>query len=145
MEIIKRRNKRNDPCVSDHLDYDEHTLNEHIKEIGCRAPYQTRQKHFPICSTKPKMKEADYFNSTKSKACSSLEGVIYRYEETNLIYGIIQSPLWIGMRLPNTFKEILMVKAVDIQTVIGNAGGYVGLFLGNNDFSNPKISIIASK
>ena len=131
MEMIKRRNKRHEACVSDQLNYDEQILTEHLKKIGCRAPYQTTQKHFPICKTKMKLKEADYFNATKIKACSSLEGVIYRYEEANLIYGVIQSPLWVGMRLPNTFKEILMVKAVDIQTVIGNAGGYVGLFLGN--------------
>ena len=31
---------------------------------------------------------------------------------------------------PKKFKEIKMVRAVNIQTVIGNAGGYVGLFLG---------------
>ena len=80
------------------------------------------------------MKEADYFFKTKTKACTSLEGVIYRYEETNLVYRIIQSPFWVGMKLPTSFKEITMVKAVDIQTVIGNAGGYVGLFLGINSF-----------
>lgn len=131
MEVIKRRDKRHEPCVSDQLDYDEQILTQHLRKIGCRAPYQEVQKYFPICKTNIKMKEADYFNTASIKACSSLEGVIYRYEEANFIYGIIQSPLWIGLRLPNTFKEILMVKAVDIQTVIGNAGGYVGLFLSN--------------
>ena len=34
-----------------------------------------------------------------------------------------------------TYKEIIQVKAVDIQTVIGNAGGYVGLFCGKISFS----------
>ena len=29
------------------------------------------------------------------------------------------------------FKEIKQKREVDMQTVIGNAGGYVGLFLGN--------------
>ena len=31
---------------------------------------------------------------------------------------------------PHHIKEIVMVKAVTIQTAIGNAGGYIGLFLG---------------
>ena len=30
----------------------------------------------------------------------------------------------------NTYKEIQMVKAFDIETLIGNGGGYLGLFLG---------------
>ena len=130
MEILRRRNKKNEPCMLDQLDYDEQMLKEHLEKLNCRAPYQTSQKEFPICQTKRKMNEADYFFKPKLKACKSLEGVIYRYEETNLVYKIIQSPYWVGMKFPTSFKEIKMVKAVDIQTVIGNAGGYVGLFLG---------------
>ena len=29
------------------------------------------------------------------------------------------------------FKNIVLVRSFDIQTLIGNAGGYIGLFLGN--------------
>ena len=61
-------------------------LKEHLEKLNCRAPYQTSQKELPICQTKRKMKEADYFFKPKTKACTSLEGVIYRYEETNLVY-----------------------------------------------------------
>ena len=114
------------------LDYDEEMLKKHLEKLNCRAPYQTNQKYLPICQTKSEMKEADYFFKPKINACTSLEGVIYRYEETNLVYKIIQSLFWVGMKFPTSFKEIKMVKAVDIQTVIGNAGGYVGLFLGIN-------------
>ena len=31
---------------------------------------------------------------------------------------------------PHQYKEIVMVRAVDNETVIANAGGYIGLFLG---------------
>ena len=30
----------------------------------------------------------------------------------------------------STYTEITQIKAYDVQTLIGNAGGYVGLFLG---------------
>ena len=30
-----------------------------------------------------------------------------------------------------SFKNIVLVRAFDIQTLIGNAGGYIGLFLGH--------------
>ena len=131
MEILKRRNKRNEPCIPDEFDYDKETLRQHLEKLNCRAPYQTNQNEFPICETKKKMKDADYFNKPKIKACTSLQGVIYRYEEVNLVYKNIQSPYWLGMKLPTSYKEIKMVKAVNFQTVVGNAGGYVGLFLGN--------------
>ena len=36
---------------------------------------------------------------------------------------------------PHQYKEIVMVRAVDIETVIANAGGYIGLFLGKAKFS----------
>ena len=36
------------------------------------------------------------------------------------------------INLIDKFKEIFQVKAVDIQTVIGNAGGCIGLFCGMN-------------
>ena len=134
MEILRRRNKKHEPCMVDQLDYDEEMLKKHLEKLECRAPYQTHRKDLPICQTKRKMKEADYFFTPKMRPCTSLEGVIYRYEETNLVYKIIQSPFWIGMKFPTSFKEIKMVKAVDIQTVIGNAGGYVGLFLGIDSF-----------
>ena len=131
MEILRRRNKRKEPCIPDELDYDKETLRQHLEKLNCRAPYQTNQKQFPICQSKKKMKDADYFNKPKVKACTSLQGVIYRYEEVNLVYKNIQSPYWLGMKLPTSFKEIQMVRAVNIQTVVGNSGGYVGLFLGN--------------
>ena len=42
---------------------------------------------------------------------------------------------------PYHIKEIVMVKAVDIQTAIGNAGGYIGLFLGKSMSNSKPLSI----
>ena len=39
----------------------------------------------------------------------------------------------VNIMFPERFKEIGMVKAVDIHSAIGNSGGYIGLFLGNDD------------
>ena len=36
----------------------------------------------------------------------------------------------VAWNLPHKIKIVTQVKDVDFQTVIGNAGGYVGLFLG---------------
>ena len=40
-----------------------------------------------------------------------------------------------SIRFPDRFEEIVMVQAVDIQTAVGNAGGYIGLFLGMSRFN----------
>ena len=47
-------------------------------------------------------------------------------------YGWGADYFWVSITFPNEFKEIYQQREVDIQTVIGNAGGYVGLFLGND-------------
>ena len=60
--------------------------------------------------------------------------------------------LYVDYLYPDRFKEVVMVKAVDIHSAIGNSGGYIGLFLGtfsilntdtNFDFSHLLIKIIS--
>ena len=61
--------------------------------------------------------------------CMSVEDIRYTFEEVDVDwYG--SDWFWVSFKAPDTFMEIAQVRAVDIQTVIGNAGGYVGLFLG---------------
>jgi hypothetical protein len=62
-------------------------------------------------------------------ACTSIEDIRYTFDETDVDWWG-NDWFWISITLPKSFKEISQVRAVDIQTVIGNAGGYVGLFLG---------------
>ena len=72
MEILKRRSKRKESCISNHVNYDEETLREHLEKLGCRTPYQTTQKHLPICQAKKDLKAADYFNAPKVKFAQAL-------------------------------------------------------------------------
>ena len=41
----------------------------------------------------------------------------------------------IFLEFPDRFEEIVMVQAVDIHSAIGNAGGHIGLLLGNATWS----------
>ena len=63
------------------------------------------------------------------QACTSIENINYKYREYDTD-DHENDRFWIGLTYPEKFKDINQVRAVDIQTVIGNAGGYVGLFLG---------------
>ena len=138
VQVLKRRDKRTYPCITDFANYDKHLLNSHVQTIGCKAPYQKTKGNFSICSSKENMKQAImYISGTWEKydflttPCTSIEDIRYTFEEFDVDKNWSGSDwFWITITLPDTFMEILQVRAVDVQTVIGNAGGYVGLFLG---------------
>ena len=131
-EILKRRNKGNDPCLPDESSFDQIIMEDHLNTVGCRAPYQKTKTKLRICNSKEKMKEASHdlmSTSKQKKACTSSGSIIYTYDENDIN---IKGSDWfhIMIWLPDQYKEIVMVRAVDIETVIANAGGYIGLFLG---------------
>ena len=62
-------------------------------------------------------------------ACDTLGNLQYSYDETDLDYGgpnMFES----SVNMPNTYKEITQVRALDLHSLVGNCGGYIGLFLG---------------
>ena len=65
-----------------------------------------------------------------TQPCTSLTNINYKYEETDLETTGGKFKVWVF--LPETFKEILQVQAVDFHSLIGNSGGYIGLFCGKN-------------
>jgi hypothetical protein len=136
LEVVKRRNKRTESCVANFMNYDQDVLKKHIQGIGCRAPYQNQESNYPICSTKEKMKQTMVnLNSTENvfkilgAACTSIEDIRYTFDEIEVDWWG-KDWFWISVTVPRKLKMIYQVRAVDAQTVIGNAGGYVGLFLG---------------
>jgi len=96
------------------------------------------EKHLKICESKEKMKAAyfDMWSKTNSmKSCTSASFTFTSKEEE--LDGWMKSNIkgldvfWIRVKYPDEYKEIVMVKKIDRQTVIENSGGYIGLFLGN--------------
>ena len=49
IEILKRRNKRNQPCNRDWNNWDAHFISKYAKEVGCIAPYLDPLENVPIC------------------------------------------------------------------------------------------------
>ena len=132
IDIIKRRNKRKDPCIPDDFNFDQIILDSHLDMVGCRPPYLRTNKILGVCRSAEKIREAniDLIKSEKPmKACTSASTLAFTYNE---LASNLMKPDWFGVALdyPNQYKEIKMVQAIDIHTVIGNAGGYIGLFLG---------------
>ena len=135
MDILKRRSKMAQECIDDGIKYDDYVMENHVEKFACKPLYLNIVSNSSMCSGKEKMDEAIFdfvaIHNISVKPCTTLHNVNYRYEEADFDNKRIQNRFYIEIVFPDSFKEIVQVKAVDIQTVIGNAGGYVGLFCGN--------------
>ena len=132
IEILKRRNKNKDSCISDDLKYDESVMNDHLDKVGCKALYHKTSKKLRLCESKEKLKEAISFpfkQITHTKPCTSAATISFTFEEYEAeVWGI--DLFSVNIFFPMHYKEITMVKAIDFHSAIGNSGGYIGLFLG---------------
>ena len=99
LEILKQRNSRNRKC-SKHIDnYDNTVIDEILAKQRCRPPYLTTHNSYPECNNKKKVKNE------------------YAY-------------IWsITIQYPEEARIITQSKDVDVHSLIGNIGGYLGLFL----------------
>ena len=88
IDIVKRRNKRNDPCISDDFNFDQLIWDDSLEKIGCKTPYHKTDKNLKICDSKEKIKQArfDINNSEKPmKPCTSASTLTFAYSEYDLI------------------------------------------------------------
>ena len=153
MELVHRRDKTQDHCDY-HPNHDEEFQRKMIQKIGCIPPYWTSKQNISVCKSMEQLKQfsKDVFKSSfgnmatteyVTKPCVDLKNLLYEFEETDA--SPEEMSLWspqlelaaddkmfmviLGFQEP-AFKEIKQVKAFGIEGLIGNVGGYVGLFLG---------------
>ena len=132
VEILKRRNKRKEPCMKEWKYLDELSLKRHIEGIGCTAPYQEPYKQFPVCSTKKKIKESKYeLSNIRNKynypPCQGMSKIDFELMDG---FPPIDDLFMFTIVYPEQVKIITQSRAVDGHSLIGNIGGYIGLFLG---------------
>ena len=132
IEILKRRDKGRDPCVPDDVNFDQMLIDYHLKRVGCKAPYHKTNEDMEICDRKEKILLANFDLTGRErpmKPCTSASTIIFSYDEYE--YNFKGSDWFhVVLQYPNQYRETKSVQAIDLQTVIGNAGGYIGLFLG---------------
>ena len=131
VEVVNRRNKKRNPCVKEWDKYDEMVLEEHIKSIGCRAPYQNLD-NFPICENKQDMKKVAFHLDGEIMAshpppCREATLIDYNYREIECIddsnCSLYKGHLRYALIFGHTryFKEITQTKKIDGQTLIGSS------------------------
>ena len=146
IDILKRRNKLQEPCLVDWQNYDAIALKHHLAKVGCGPPYQKSYWRFASCKTKAKMKASLYDpwnmdNTDLTKPCQEMPNILYKHDfkDTDIDSTVKRTfKIWVGY--PKNGKVITEHQAVNIHSLIGNIGGYIGLFLGKvyfkkkNDF-----------
>ena len=134
-EILKRRNKVHKPCYDGSISYDDRLLKRQLELVSCRTPYQESYQDYAICDVK--MKDSVFRMNEKIDdvliPCDEISLLTYDYISYgfgnvtwNATFGYF--PLFI--MYPDRVKEIKNSVAIDEHTLIGNIGGYIGLFLG---------------
>ena len=153
IERIKRRNKRNYPCYEDWKNYDAMIYKAHAKHLGCNPPYFSPTSDIPSCSSKEKMtsfpftKRSDDYG--KPEPCEGLATIDYEFEEHIIEDFNVEGSwyrkgyFWFGLYIyDQKFKEIVQIKDIDINTLIGYIGGYIGLILGYSILQIPEYLVV---
>ena len=89
MEVVRYRNKLNDPCITDWQHFDDNVLTQIIKDVGCKPPHlRYFDAEAPECTTKGQMQEINrswmkvmsqgYWNH---KPCTIINQLQFGYEE----------------------------------------------------------------
>lgn len=145
IEVVERRNKNNHKCIEDWKNYDNIIFEEHIKSIGCKAPYQKTKAAFPNCADKKKMKAVQLFSGSSNikvypPPCREIESIHYDYGEAEKIDISEYEYFSIEMNILNKrFKKIVQKPEINFESLVGLAGGYIGLFLGLAIMAIPEV------
>ena len=110
-------------------------MDAHIISKGCNVPYLKQLAGFPDCDTKERLKDAVYdYRTVRDKylpvSCQRISTIAYAVEAKKTTSWF--KTYWsLEIAYPKYLRIITQSQEVDIHSLIGNIGGYVGLFLGN--------------
>ena len=153
IERIHRRNKRSFPRNENWKNHDFNILEHHARSVGCTPPYHKQIHGIPVCATKKEL-FASRFNLRfddygMHPPCQANEKIYYTYEKNDLEGTSWYKPgfFWIGIWINNPkFKQIVQIKAIDLNGLVGYIGGYIGLILGYSILQIPDFfTILANK
>ena len=145
-EVLKRRHTKHKKCLEDTYFYDKRVLDESLKKKGCRRPFHLEYQSLPLC--KVAKNEFGYILEKNQSRSQAKDGIL-NVTKLNMLLAcerisqirIITSKAWkdeepqkrtfsLKFSYPQEVKIITQSKEVDIHSLIGNIGAYLGLFMG---------------
>ena len=133
--VLKIRNKRNRRCYENLFHHDTIILDQIMDEAGCRPPYRTTRTLLPLCIAMHNISRifapSHHELSTKfDPPCKFINKVQFDFEDVQddfMPNGLVKIKVnMMGRR----FTEIEQRRAYSLESLVGNVGGYLGLFLG---------------
>ena len=173
--VVLNRNKPENKCNEDWKESDQRIMKQIMNTIGCQPPYWNQLNYLPNCTNKEQMSKFYYLNlDGHIPPCKIMQKVMYSYKELSEIryqwlnisnsedyyyydyYENNDSLSDSNLKKTNyfkiviefddsTFMEIRHVRAFDIESLIGNSGGYLGLFTGYALMQVPSLINLISK
>ena len=147
VEVLRRRNTGKNVCLKKYTDWDKSVFEEQARSISCVAPYHEYYKNFSNCNNEGNFKRWLNFTRTVRKLnsdnlpCQTMPRIDFNVMHD--IYSNNNNTIQISIGYPDEFKIITQSRAVGIGALIGNIGGYIGLFLGNlkiyNEFGRVRL------
>ena len=135
MEVVRYRDKTQQPCKDGFPNYDKDIFKEILAKQKCRPPYATAPQI--LCSNQTALKSirsklVDHWKGVNLRhlPCNGMEKLNYEVSEYDLEEA---DPAYIEIDFWNrdlTYKEVKMICAFDMSALVGNVGGFIGLFLG---------------
>ena len=141
VEIIRRRDTSKDPC---NADFEKDDANIYSKLVGindCKPPHWLNVNHPIICNTSEKMKQVYFgdgdfrnprFLNRFDRPCDQVQTLAFNFQESQRSKNEtrdLESTLFFVFKDPE-YKEIVHIKSFNLEGLVGNVGGYIGLFLG---------------
>ena len=156
MEVFRKRQKKNDFCYN-MRDYDGRIREIIVENSGCKPSMWDTNTSEPLCTTRESYQKmvSEHFdqytrlqrkNKTYIDPCLSIEKLQIEYAEENILseeeYAIEDDDGWLKLIFDlaaDNFKEIKQARKYSVQSLVGNAGGYIGLCLGYALWNVPTI------
>ena len=157
LEIMHFRNKNNKPCNENWREDDTEIRKKIMSNAGCVPPYWQTQYNmqYPSCSTREEMKTVytDISWNYLVTPCRIIsKSAWFDNESPTKVYedkfANKSSEAYFSTRFyfpRKYFKDIHSVRAFNIETMIGNGGGYLGLCLGYSFLQLPNFIFELSK
>ena len=144
IEIIRRRDTFNTPCNTNSFNDMDMINSELSDEMQCKPPHWL-DVEFPVCNDSQSIKKFDVnydipdSNFTKSwpRPCDQVQTASFSIQEIDWnekikevkdnpngtsTFGIVYNS--------HDYREIKHIQDFNLESLIGNIGGYIGLFLG---------------
>ena len=137
MEMLRRRKKIKEQCLVDSASFDDMVLKRYDDTTTCSSPYRKSRK--PLCTTRKEISDSMYDSRKMRKRygkepCEEMTNIVFREKGINT-KNRYKENLKLMYVYPLSTKVVQQIKAIDFQALIGNIGGYIGLFLGKKYYN----------